>query len=211
MDFYRSGEGWRIADRVLSFQTPSGGWPQSFPLRGEYHDLVTFNDRRRQQSAAHRQRRRQWRCAPRFSPGIAAGSGAGRPAARAFEPVAMATSESADLLLFLMALEQPSDEIKRTIVSAHKWFAAHRIRGYRWDRGEHDYKELLADVDADALWARFYEIGSGRPVFGDRDGSVHYRLSEISAERRRGYGWYTEHPNKVLKRIADWRRKHLGR
>ncbi|WP_250459065.1 pectate lyase [Microbulbifer litoralis] len=227
---------------ILLAQYPNGGWPQSFPLRGGYHDLITFNDRvtsnllRIVHAAAGDDARlgflpdvlRAW-ARDSLQRGLqmlveARVSGASGPAiwgaqhrpqslepasARAYEPVAMSTSESADLLLFLMDLEQPSPEIKRLVVSAHNWFAAHRISGYRWDRDEHDYRELLQDADADALWARFYEIGTDRPVFGDRDGSVHYRLSEISLERQRGYGWYTEHPGKVLKRFADWRRRHL--
>ena len=38
-------------------------------------------------------------------------------------------------------------------------------------------------------WARLYEIRTNRPIYGDRDGSVHYHLSEISEERRLGYEW----------------------
>ena len=39
------------------------------------------------------------------------------------------------------------------------------------------------------VWARLYEIGTNRPIYGDRDGSVHYELSKISLERQRGYDW----------------------
>jgi len=38
-------------------------------------------------------------------------------------------------------------------------------------------------------WARFYELGTNRPIYGDRDGKVHYTLQEISEERRTGYSW----------------------
>lgn len=34
----------RALNLILLAQYPSGGWPQSFPLRGKYHDLITFND-----------------------------------------------------------------------------------------------------------------------------------------------------------------------
>lgn len=34
----------RGVDYVLAAQYPNGGWPQFFPLRGGYHDHVTFND-----------------------------------------------------------------------------------------------------------------------------------------------------------------------
>jgi PelA/Pel-15E family pectate lyase len=31
-------------DYILAAQTPSGGWPQNFPLEGDYHDAITLND-----------------------------------------------------------------------------------------------------------------------------------------------------------------------
>src|SRR5690606_37795742 len=34
----------RGVNLILEAQYPNGGWPQSFPLRGGYHDLITFND-----------------------------------------------------------------------------------------------------------------------------------------------------------------------
>lgn len=34
----------RGVDFILAAQFPSGGWPQVFPLEGDYHDNITFND-----------------------------------------------------------------------------------------------------------------------------------------------------------------------
>jgi PelA/Pel-15E family pectate lyase len=34
----------RGLDYLLAAQYPDGGWPQFFPLRGEYYDRITFND-----------------------------------------------------------------------------------------------------------------------------------------------------------------------
>ena len=34
----------RGLDYVLTAQYPNGGWPQYYPLRGGYHDRITFND-----------------------------------------------------------------------------------------------------------------------------------------------------------------------
>ena len=54
-------------------------------------------------------------------------------------------------------------------------------------------KEALAWLDTskleDNLWARFYAPGTNVPIYGDRDGLIHYTLEEISEERRRGYSW----------------------
>ncbi|WP_193161660.1 pectate lyase [Microbulbifer hainanensis] len=227
---------------ILLAQYPHGGWPQSFPLRGKYHDLITFNDGaicdllEIVRAAARDEPELQ------FLPGelraLAADSlqrglqmlvesqvvidgrttiwGAQHDpqtlapaAARAFEPASLASKESAELVLFLMKLEQPSDAVKRAIVSAHDWFERHRISGYRWALANHDFRELIPDRDADPLWARFYDLSSDRPVFGDRDGRVYYDIRELSRERNLGYGWYTEHPNKVIKRYPAWAERHL--
>lgn len=42
---------------------------------------------------------------------------------------------------------------------------------------------------AGPLWARFYELGSERPIFVGRDGVAHGSLAEIEHERRVGYSW----------------------
>jgi len=37
-------------------------------------------------------------------------------------------------------------------------------------------------------------LNTGKPVFGERDRMVHYTLTELSLERRKGYGWYNSRP-----------------
>lgn len=234
----------RALQLILLAQYPSGGWPQSFPLRGKYHDLITFNDKvvcdllkivsaaargeegldflpapLRERAADSLRRGLQMIVdAQVVSDGRATIWGAqldpqtlAPAAARAFEPVALSTAESAELVLFLMELEEPTDDIRKVIESAHQWFAENQILGYRWEKGQHDYRELVPDADANPLWARFYEPGGdNRPVFGDRDGKVYYDVRELSLERNLGYGWYTKHPHKVLKKFAKWRQRHSG-
>lgn len=231
----------RALKLVLLAQYPSGGWPQSFPLRGKYHDLITFNDKvvcdllKIVSAAARGDKGLEFLSEPmreRAADGLRRGlqmvadaqvvSGdratlwgaqhdpqtLAPDAARAFEPASLATAESADLVLFLMELEKPGEEIKRAIVSAHDWFFTNQIRGYRWEKAGRGYRELLPDANASPLWARFYEPGSNRPVFGDRDGKVYYDVRKLSRERNLGYGWYTKHPHKVLKKFAKWRQRH---
>jgi len=57
-------------------------------------------------------------------------------------------------------------------------------------------------------WARFYEIGTNQPLFGDRDGEVHYTFAEISEERKRGYSWYRPATTNVFDKYA--RARELG-
>jgi hypothetical protein len=47
------------------------------------------------------------------------------------------------------------------------------------------------------VWSRLYEIGTNRPIYGDRDGSIRYQLAEISEERRTGYDWELRFPSIV--------------
>ncbi|HEX7955342.1 MAG TPA: pectate lyase, partial [Pyrinomonadaceae bacterium] len=61
---------------------------------------------------------------------------------------------------------------------------------------------------APPIWARFYEIGTNRPVFEGRDNVVRYDVMEIEAERRNGYGWYTNEPLKLLdKDYPAWQKR----
>ena len=45
---------------------------------------------------------------------------------------------------------------------------------------------------------------TARPIFGDRDKSIHDDLNEISAERRRGYSWFNAAPQQALDQYAKW-------
>ena len=66
---------------------------------------------------------------------------------------------------------------------------------------------LLAAPGAPPLWARLYEIGTDRPIFGDRDRTIHYDVTELSSERRLGYQWYGGWPQPV---VAARRRSARG-
>jgi len=57
-------------------------------------------------------------------------------------------------------------------------------------------------------WARFYELQTNRPIYGDRDGRIHYTLEEISEERRTGYSWQGEYGVRAM--IAEYRRLASG-
>jgi len=74
------------------------------------------------------------------------------------------------------------------------WLRASAIPGIRVERftneaGEPD-RRVVADTAAEPLWARFYELGTNRPIFLGRDSIVHYTFAEIERERRNGYSYY---------------------
>jgi PelA/Pel-15E family pectate lyase len=49
---------------------------------------------------------------------------------------------------------------------------------------------LIDDPAAPPLWARFYALDTGRPLFANRDGVPRDRLSDVVSERRNQYHWY---------------------
>lgn len=130
-------------------------------------------------------------------------------AARNFEPIAACSSESAGIAQFLMSIPQPSREIVLAVENAVDWLNLHVIRGVIWRREATTGTGLEPAADAPDLWARFYDIPTERPIFGDRDRSIHFNVTEISTERRKGYQWYTPRPGAVCAAYPAWR-AHLG-
>lgn len=130
--------------------------------------------------------------------------------ARKFEPPSTTSRESAVIVSFLMSLPKPSPEIVRAVDAAVAWFEKVQVHGIRWtERPTKDGMERFAEKDPSAptLWARFYELGTDRPIFMGRDSVVHYDVNEIELERRNGYGWYSDQPRAVLKEYRAWKAK----
>ncbi len=58
------------------------------------------------------------------------------------------------------------------------------------------------------IWARFYEIGTDRPIFTGRDAVVRYRYDEIERERRTNYAYYGDWPRTMIdKEYPAWAAK----
>ncbi|HLS95584.1 MAG TPA: pectate lyase [Sphingobacterium sp.] len=131
--------------------------------------------------------------------------------ARKFEPASLSTAESVGIVRFLM--EQPADPaIERAVDAAVAWFKSNDIEGYRFDRTVDKktgklVRELVPDSSS-VVWARFYDIKNNKPLFGDRDNSVTYNFDEISDERKNGYAWFGNWPQKLLDReYPKWKKK----
>lgn len=139
--------------------------------------------------------------------------------ARKFEPPSICNGESVDVVLFLMKIKNPNERIIQSIQSAVKWFADSRIyntkvESFEIEAFDSKYKTVKRDVrvvvdsTAAPIWTRFYELGTERPLFCDRDSKFLYSLAEVSVERRSGYAWYTSSPQKVLDKYAAWQKKY---
>ncbi|MDV7698941.1 pectate lyase [Chryseobacterium soli] len=130
--------------------------------------------------------------------------------ARAFEPISLATGESVNIVRFLM-MQPVTPEIEKSIQSAIQWFQQNDIEGYSYNVGKQNGKtvRILAEDKNSVIWARFYDISTNKPLFGDRDGSVKYNYNEVSEERRNGYSWFGDGPQKLIdKDYPKWLQKN---
>jgi hypothetical protein len=135
-----------------------------------------------------------------------------RPA-RIYEKVSICGGESVGIVKFLMSIDKPNAEIIRAVQGAVAWFDRAKITGIRQiqksDDSERGYdKVVIKDATARPIWARFYQIGTNRPIFCGRDGKIKYSLAEIEHERRTGYSWYGYGPAELLaKDYPAWQKK----
>jgi PelA/Pel-15E family pectate lyase len=134
--------------------------------------------------------------------------------ARTFEPAALASTESIGIARYLMKLDRPTPRVKAAVQAAVAWFEEAKLTGIRYEEitgpaaeGGRD-RVVVKDPAAPPTWARFYEIGTNRPIFSGRDGVVKYSLAEIEHERRAGYRWYSTAASVLLERdYPAWQKK----
>jgi PelA/Pel-15E family pectate lyase len=218
---------------LFAAQFPNGGWPQVWPLEGGYHDAITYNDGAMTETMELLQDVAARKGVFRFVPAEVAKQAGDRVArgidcilatqitvwgqqhdaltlqpvaGRNYEPRAECSAESAAMMLFLMSLPDPSPRVVAAVHAAARWFELTAIHGKAYMRGP-EGPRLIDSGDGKAIWARYYDVGTARPIFGDRDKSVHDTMSEISAERQRGYSWYNRVPQTALDRYAEWKRR----
>src|SRR5215212_6371116 len=223
-------------DYLLKAQYPNGGWPQFYPNLTGYYKHITFNDdamigvmkllrdvaaakspyefvdETRRASAAKavekgiecilktqlvvNGQRTVW-CAQYDEVTLAPAPG------RKYELVSLSGGESVGIVRFLMSIKDPSPAVVDSIESAIAWFEQSQLKGIKWVDSV-----VLQDPEGGPIWARFYEIGTNRPIFVGRDGVVKYSVAEIEHERRTGYNWYVEEPAKLLtKDYPKWKKK----
>lgn len=227
----------RGMDYLLAAQNPNGGWPQVWPLQGDYHDAITYNDgamvnvlrllqdvAKGQNEFAFTSRSLRKRANASIARGIdcllatqVIENGQRtvwcqqhdaltlQPAsARNYEMRSLCSGESAGILSFLMEQHEPDTNIVAAVRGAAAWLEKTQIRDVAYRPVGNEGRKLVASPGSGPLWARYYEIGTQNPIFGDRDKSIHDALDEISRERRDGYAWFSDGPSEALKQFAKW-------
>jgi len=135
--------------------------------------------------------------------------------ARKFELTSLSGGESVDIVRFLMSIKDPSPAVVESIESAVKWFEQSELKGVKWfkktDASQPGGFDCVVIKDPESsVWARFYEIGTNRPIFAGRDGILKYDVAQIEHERRTGYEWYVDGATKLLKKdYPAWKKRHV--
>ena len=141
--------------------------------------------------------------------------------ARKFEPPSICNGESADLVLFLMSINHPSQVIINAVQNSVVWFQDSKIYNTKVKsipaprlvtpfRVSTTDKVVVTDSAAPPIWARYYELNTHKPIFCDRNSKIVYSLAEITRERRDGYSWYNYKPQKVLNSYPKWQKKWVA-
>lgn len=137
---------------------------------------------------------------------------------RSYELPSICNDEGANVAAFLMIIDKPNKRIISSVKAAVKWFEESKIRGIRIDevnaaevKSSYGFSKkdriVVKDTNAPLIWARFYELGTHRPLFADRRGVPVYSLAEVSRERRCEYTYYTHKPQKVLDKYPAWEKR----
>lgn len=133
--------------------------------------------------------------------------------ARAYEPPSFSGGETVGIVRFLMEIEAPTPEIIAAIEGAVAWLKSATLQGMRLEEfknaeGKKDIR-IVQDDQAPPLWARFYELGTNRALYLDRDSVFRYDFNEIGHERRNGYAYHGTWPARLLDRdYPKWCEQH---
>lgn len=134
--------------------------------------------------------------------------------ARKFELVGNSASESVGIVMFLMRVDNPSQEIKNAVSKAVEWLNNVKIVGYRFehfaDPSQANGKGArLVNDSASTIWARYYDIDTDKPFFSGRNSEKVFDVQQIENERRTGYAWYGTWPQKLIdKAYPQWAKKN---
>lgn len=129
---------------------------------------------------------------------------------RAFELASIVSQESVQMLRYLMSIPNPTPEQVAAIKGGVDWLERSAMRGWKIEtfpipepikypfHTAMTDRRLVQDPDAPRLWGRFYDLKDNSIVLANRDSIRVKQYSEISHERRTGYGWYGTWPEKLL-------------
>ena len=100
----------------------------------------------------------------------------------AHEPAAISCPETVNIVKFLRGIQGKSASVYAAIDAAIEWM----------------YTAKVTNSSGSTTWARFYDISSNKPVFGDSDGKTYSDISQISSSLQSSYTWYGSWPSNFV-------------
>ncbi|MCQ2246045.1 MAG: pectate lyase [Bacteroidaceae bacterium] len=123
-----------------------------------------------------------------------------------YEPLALNSLVSDDLVYLLLSVKEPSLSIQKAVMGALNWYDAHKITGlarqnYVNKQGKRDFK-YIDDRHAPDMWSRYYTIDDSTPYFCEADGEQKPTIDDLSYDARRAISWYNNDGIKLLRATA---------
>jgi PelA/Pel-15E family pectate lyase len=131
-------------------------------------------------------------------------------AARLKEPVSLSGAESAHLLKFLMREGPTTEAVRKAVENAVGWLEAHRITDLRKTTNAAGKTDYVKDpTSTEVLWARFYDVESGEPIFaGGQDGIVYKTYHDMAQHNKVTYDYFTTKPGDIVgKERQRWEKR----
>jgi len=131
-------------------------------------------------------------------------------AARLKEPPSLSGAESAELLKFLMRKGPTDTQVLAAIESGVAWLEQHKITDMRKTKTESGKTDYVKDASAtEVLWARFYDLENGLPIFsGAQDGKIYSTYHEMVEHNKVSYDYYTTKPRDIVsKELVKWKKR----
>lgn len=126
--------------------------------------------------------------------------------ARNYEPRSIASAETTDTLIFLTRQRTPTPEIRSAIEGGVAWLKASAVMDHAWTQTA-EGRKLIPQKGGGPLWSRNYDIVTGKPIFGDKDRTIHADVNGISIGRRNGYNWWVTNPQHALDAYQAWSKR----
>ncbi|WP_394653672.1 pectate lyase [uncultured Sphingomonas sp.] len=129
--------------------------------------------------------------------------------ARNYEPRSIASGETTDILMFLMRAPRPTPAVRAAIDAGVAWLQSVAVYDVAFTRTP-EGRKLLPKPGAGPLWSRNYDLVTGKPIFGDKDKSIHDDVNGISEGRRNGYSWWMDVPKRAIAAYPAWQARVKG-
>lgn len=117
--------------------------------------------------------------------------------------------ETAAVTLLLMNIQEPDEYVTAAIEGAVSWFRKVVIEKQKRENfinksGKRDFR-MKEDVHAPDMWCRDYTLDTHTPMYSEADGTLKPSVEELSYDRRVNISWFTNDPQKVLRRYEKWK------